>query len=201
MKRASIGVPLPGTDVRIVDDDGRDVPDGEAGELIVKGPQVMAGYWQRPDETARTIRDGWLYTGDVAQMDDEGYIFIVDRKKDMILVSGFNVYPNEVEAVIATHPGVQDCAVVGVPDEDTGEWVVAYVIRKDRGVTVEMIRDHCRESLTAYKVPKLVDLPRRTAEVAGRQGAAKGPAGGGAGGEAVIGSGLARLPTPVLPDP
>jgi len=164
VKRASIGVPLPGTDVRIVDEQGRDVPGGEAGELIVKGPQVMPGYWQRPDETARTIRDGWLYTGDVAVMDEEGYVFIVDRKKDMILVSGFNVYPNEVEAVIATHPGVQDCAVVGVPDEDTGEWVVAYVIRKDRGLTVEAIRDHCRESLTAYKVPKLVifrdELPK-----------------------------------------
>jgi long-chain acyl-CoA synthetase len=164
VKRASIGVPLPGTDIRIVDDEGRDVPQGEAGELIVKGPQVMAGYWQRPDETARAIRDGWLYTGDVAEMDAEGYVFVVDRKKDMILVSGFNVYPNEVEAVIATHPGVQDCAVVGVPDEDTGEWVVAYVIRKDRGLTVEAIRDHCRQSLTAYKVPKLVifrdELPK-----------------------------------------
>jgi len=164
VKRASIGVPLPGTDVRIVDEQGQDVPTGTAGELIVRGPQVMAGYWQRPDETARAIRDGWLYTGDIAQMDDDGYIFIVDRKKDMILVSGFNVYPNEVEAVIATHPGVQDCAVVGVPDEDTGEWVVAYVIRKDRAVTVEQIRDHCRESLTAYKIPKLVifrdELPK-----------------------------------------
>ncbi len=164
VKRASIGVPLPGTDVRIVDDHGQDVPRGEAGELIVRGPQVMPGYWQRPDETARAIKDGWLYTGDVAQMDEEGYVFIVDRKKDMILVSGFNVYPNEVEAVIATHPGVQDCAVVGVPDEDTGEWVVAYVIRKDRGLTVDMIKDHCRKSLTAYKVPKLVifreELPK-----------------------------------------
>jgi long-chain acyl-CoA synthetase len=164
VKRASIGVPLPGTDVRIVDEEGRDVATGEAGELLVRGPQVMPGYWQRPDETARTLRDGWLYTGDIAQMDDEGYVFIVDRKKDMILVSGFNVYPNEVEAVIAAHPGVQDCAVVGVPDEDTGEWVVAYVIRKDRGLTPEAIRDHCRASLTAYKVPKLVifrdELPK-----------------------------------------
>jgi long-chain acyl-CoA synthetase len=164
VKRASIGVPLPGTDVRIVDDQGHDVPLGQAGELLVRGPQVMAGYWQRPDETARAIRDGWLCTGDIAEMDEDGYVFIVDRKKDMILVSGFNVYPNEVEAVIATHPGVQDCAVVGVPDEDTGEWVVAYVIRKDRGVTVEMIREHCRQSLTAYKVPKLVifreELPK-----------------------------------------
>jgi long-chain acyl-CoA synthetase len=163
-KRASIGVPVPGTDVRIVDDDGRDVPQGDAGELIVRGPQVMTGYWQRPDETARALRDGWFYTGDVATMDEDGYCFIVDRKKDMILVSGFNVYPNEVEAVIASHPGVADCAVVGVPDEDTGEWVVAYVIRKDRGLTVEAIREHCRQSLTPYKVPKLVvfrdELPK-----------------------------------------
>jgi long-chain acyl-CoA synthetase len=163
-KRGSIGVPLPGTDVRIVDDAGRDLPVGTPGELIVKGPQVMTGYWQRPDETAHMIRDGWLYTGDVAEMDNDGYFFIVDRKKDMILVSGFNVYPNEVEAVIATHPGVKDCAVVGVPDEDTGEWVVAYVVRKDPGVTVDTIREHCRQSLTPYKVPKLVifreDLPK-----------------------------------------
>ncbi len=163
-KRASIGVPIPGTDVRVVDDDGRDVPVCEPGELIVRGPQVMPGYWQRPDETARAIRDGWLYTGDMAKMDEEGYVFIVDRKKDMILVSGFNVYPNEVEAVIAAHPGVQDCAVLGVPDEDTGEWVVAYVIRKDRGLTADDIRNHCRKSLTSYKVPKLVvfrdELPK-----------------------------------------
>jgi long-chain acyl-CoA synthetase len=124
----------------------------------------MKGYWQRPDETARVLRDGWLATGDVAKMDEDGYIQIVDRKKDMILVSGFNVYPNEVEAVIATHPGVADCAVVGVPDEDTGEWVIAYVIRNDRGVTADMVREHCRQSLTAYKVPKLVifrdELPK-----------------------------------------
>jgi len=164
VKRASIGVPLPGTDVRIVDDEGRDMLPGESGELIVRGPQVMTGYWQRPDETARAIRDGWFHTGDIARMDDEGYCFIVDRKKDMILVSGFNVYPNEVEAAIASHPGVRDCAVVGVPDEDTGEWVVAYVVRKDRGVTSDQIRDHCRQSLTSYKVPKLVifreELPK-----------------------------------------
>lgn len=163
-KRDSIGVPLPGTDARLVDDEGRDVPPGEAGELWLKGPQVMQGYWQRPDENARVLSDGWLATGDVARMDDEGYFYIVDRKKDMILVSGFNVYPNEVEAVIAEHPGVADVAVVGVPDVDTGEWVVAYVVRKDPGVTVEMIRDHCRQSLTAYKVPKLVifrnELPK-----------------------------------------
>ncbi|MCC7124052.1 MAG: AMP-binding protein, partial [Acidobacteria bacterium] len=163
-KRASIGVPLPGTDARIVDEQGQDVPVGEAGELLIRGPQVMAGYWQRPDETARVLRDGWLATGDVAQTDEEGYIYIVDRKKDMILVSGFNVYPNEVEAVLTAHPGVQDCAVVGVPDEDTGEWVVAYVIRKDRGLTADALRQHCRQSLTPYKVPRLIifrdELPK-----------------------------------------
>ena len=163
-KREAIGVPVPGTDARLVDDDGKDVATGEAGELWIKGPQVMQGYWRRPDETARVLRDGWLATGDVARMDDEGYFYIVDRKKDMILVSGFNVYPNEVEAAILEHPGVADAAVVGVPDEDTGEWVVAYVVRKDPGVTVETIRDHCRKSLTPYKVPKLVifrdELPK-----------------------------------------
>ena len=163
-KREAIGVPVPGTDVRLVDDAGRDVPAGEAGELWIKGPQVMKGYWQRPDETARVLRDGWLATGDVAKMDEDGYIHIVDRKKDMILVSGFNVYPNEVEAVIAAHPGVADTAVVGVPDDETGEIVVAFVTPKDESVTEEAIRAHCRQSLTGYKVPKIVvfkkDLPK-----------------------------------------
>ena len=163
-KRGSIGVPIPGTDVRLVDANGTDVAPGDTGELWVKGPQVMSGYWQRPDETAGAMHDGWLATGDIARMDDEGYFYIVDRKKDMILVSGFNVYPNEVEAVIAEHAGVADVAVVGVPDEDTGEWVVAYVVRKDPGVTVDAIRDHCRQSLAGYKVPKLVifreELPK-----------------------------------------
>jgi long-chain acyl-CoA synthetase len=163
-KMASIGVPIPGTDVRCVDEEGRDVPPGEPGELIIRGPQVMQGYWQRPDETAKAIRQGWFYSGDVAAFDDEGYVAIVDRKKDMILVSGFNVYPNEVEAVIAQHPGVGDVAVVGVPDQDTGEWVVAYVVRKDAGLTVDAVREHCKKSLTPYKVPKLVifrdELPK-----------------------------------------
>ena len=164
VKRGSIGIPVPGTDVRLVDDDGRDVPLGTPGEVIVRGPQVMQGYWQKPEETAQAMRDGWFHTGDIAQMDEEGYFFIVDRKKDMILVSGFNVYPNEVEAAIASHPGVVDCAVVGVPDQDTGEWVVAYVVRKDASLTDEDIRAHCRETLTGYKVPKIVvfreDLPK-----------------------------------------
>jgi long-chain acyl-CoA synthetase len=163
-KRASIGVPLPGTDVRLVDEAGHDVPAGEAGELWIKGPQVMEGYWQRPDETARALRDGWLASGDIATIDDEGYVFIVDRKKDMILVSGFNVYPNEVEAVLATHPSVGDVAVVGVPDDEHGEIVVAYVVRKDPALTAEALRQHCQQSLTKYKVPNRFvfrdDLPK-----------------------------------------
>jgi len=163
-KREAIGVPIPGTDVRFVDADNHDVAFGEVGELWVKGPQVMQGYWQRPDETARVLRDGWLATGDIAKMDDEGYIEIVDRKKDMILVSGFNVYPNEVEAILLTHPGITDAAVVGVPDDEHGEIVVAFVTKKDRSLTEEAIRTHCKGSLTNYKVPRLVvfkdDLPK-----------------------------------------
>jgi long-chain acyl-CoA synthetase len=163
-KKEAIGVPVPGTDVRLVDNDGRDVPRGEAGELWIKGPQVMKGYWQRPDETARVLRDGWLATGDVATMDEDGYVQIVDRKKDMILVSGFNVYPNEVEAVIAAHPGVADTAVVGVPDDECGEIVVAFVTPKDESLTEDAVRQHARQSLTNYKVPRIVvfkkDLPK-----------------------------------------
>ena len=163
-KRAAIGVPIPGTDVQFVNAEGRVVPFGEVGELWIKGPQVMQGYWQRPDETARAISDGWLATGDIGQMDAEGYIEIVDRKKDMILVSGFNVYPNEVEATIAEHPGVIDTAVVGVPDDETGEVVVAFVTKKDQALTEDEVRQHCRKTLTAYKVPRMVvfraDLPK-----------------------------------------
>ena len=163
-KREAIGVPIPGTDVRFVDSDGRDVTFGEVGELWVKGPQVMQGYWQRPDETARVLHDGWLATGDIARMDEDGYIQIVDRKKDMILVSGFNVYPNEVEAVLLAHPGVADAAVVGVPDDECGEIVVAFVTKKDSVLTEDNIRQHCKASLTGYKVPRMVvfrdDLPK-----------------------------------------
>ena len=163
-KRAAIGVPVPGTDVKFVNAEGQAVAFGEVGELWIKGPQVMQGYWQRPDETARAISDGWLATGDIAQMDDEGYLEIVDRKKDMILVSGFNVYPNEVEATIAEHPGVIDTAVVGVPDDETGEIVVAFVTKQDQALTEDEVRQHCRKTLTAYKVPWLVvfrdDLPK-----------------------------------------
>jgi len=163
-KRAAIGVPVPGTDVKFVNAEGQTVPFGEVGELFIKGPQVMQGYWQRPDETAHSLSDGWLATGDIAQMDDEGYLEIVDRKKDMILVSGFNVYPNEVEATIAEHPGVIDTAVVGVPDDETGEIVVAFVTKKDQALTEDEVRQHCRKTLTAYKVPRIVvfrdDLPK-----------------------------------------
>ena len=163
-KREAIGVPVPSTDVRFVDSEGRDVAFGEVGELWVKGPQVMTGYWQRPEDTAKVLRDGWLATGDIAKMDEDGYIQIVDRKKDMILVSGFNVYPNEVEAVLATHPGVADTAVVGVPDDECGEIVVAFVTKKDPSVTEDAIRQHARQSLTGYKVPRIVvfkdDLPK-----------------------------------------
>jgi long-chain acyl-CoA synthetase len=163
-KMASIGVPLPGTDVRIVDDQGNEVATGQPGELAVRGPQVMAGYWQRPDETAKVFRDGWFLTGDIATFDPDGYLAIVDRKKDMILVSGFNVYPNEVEAVIAEHPGVKDVAVIGVQDELGGEAVHAYVVRKDPALTEDDVRQHCKKVLTNYKVPKVVifrdDLPK-----------------------------------------
>jgi long-chain acyl-CoA synthetase len=163
-KLGSIGVPVPGTDVRIVDDNWMDVPPGQPGELLVKGPQVMQGYWQRPDETAKVLRDGWLATGDIATMDEDGYLFIVDRKKDMIVVSGFNVYPNEVEEVIASHPGVKEVAVIGLPDEMGGESVHAYVVRKDPSLGAEEIRQHCKRVLTNYKVPKYVhfrdELPK-----------------------------------------
>ncbi len=154
----SIGIPVPGTDVRLVDDEGQAVPVGEAGELIVRGPQVMQGYWNRPDETANTLKDGWLYTGDVAVMDGDGFFRIVDRKKDMILVSGFNVYPNEVEDVIAAMDEVLEVGVIGVPDEHSGEAVRAYIVPLAAGLTEEAVLEHCRKSLTDYKVPKTIEF-------------------------------------------
>jgi long-chain acyl-CoA synthetase len=163
-KRDSIGVPLPGTDVKIVDATGAEVPTGQPGELLSRGPQVMQEYWRRPDETAAVMKNGWFASGDIAVMDEDGYLAIVDRKKDLINVSGFNVYPNEVEAVLATHPGVVEMAVIGVSDEHTGEAVCAYVVRRNSSVTADMIRQHCRASLTNYKVPKHVifreELPK-----------------------------------------
>ncbi|MES2126129.1 MAG: long-chain-fatty-acid--CoA ligase [Pseudomonadota bacterium] len=161
----TIGLPLPSTEIQILDDDGEPVALGVAGEIAIRGPQVMAGYWQRDDETAKVITpDGFLKTGDVGVMDARGYTRIVDRKKDMILVSGFNVYPNEIEGVVMSHPGVLECACVGVPDKNSGEAVKLFVVRKDPALTVDTLMDYCKEQLTAYKKPKYIefrdDLPK-----------------------------------------
>ncbi|RUO64975.1 long-chain acyl-CoA synthetase [Pseudidiomarina planktonica] len=155
----SIGIPLPSTDIRIMDvETGKEVAMGEPGELQVKGPQVMVGYLNRPDATAESIQDGWFATGDIATVDEEGFFRIVDRKKDMILVSGFNVYPNEVEDVVAGHPKVLEVAAVGIPHESSGEVVKVFIVPKDKSVTEREVIDHCRENLTGYKVPKLVEF-------------------------------------------
>lgn len=163
-KDGTIGIPVPSTDVKCVDESGNEVKVGEAGEIVAKGPQIMLGYWQRDDETANTLRDGWLHTGDIAQMDSDGYFTIVDRKKDMILVSGFNVYPNEVEEQIAAVPGVLEVGVIGVADEKAGEKVVAYVVATTPAPTAEQVIAHCREGLAAYKIPQAVhfvdELPK-----------------------------------------
>jgi long-chain acyl-CoA synthetase len=154
----SIGLPAPSTDIRLVDENGNDVALGEAGEMIVQGPQVMLGYLNRPEETAKTIKDGWLYTGDIATMDADGFFYIVDRKKDMILVSGFNVYPNEIEEVVAMNEKVLEVAAVGVPNEVTGEVVKVFVVKKDPTLTEQEVITHCKQHLTGYKVPKLVEF-------------------------------------------
>jgi len=161
----TIGVPLPSTSMKCVDDDGNEVPVGQPGEIAIRGPQVMAGYWQRPDETAKVMTaDGFFKTGDVGIMDERGYFKIVDRKKDMILCAGFNVYPNEVEDVVAQLPGVLECAVVGIPDEKAGEAIKLVIVKKDPALTEEQVRAHCRANLTGYKQPKVVefrtDLPK-----------------------------------------
>jgi long-chain acyl-CoA synthetase len=155
----SIGLPVPSTDIVLRDDEGNAVDLGQRGEICVKGPQVMAGYWNRPDETAKVIdEDGWLATGDIGVMDERGFVRIVDRKKDMILVSGFNVYPNEVEAVVAMHPGVLECAAIGVPDAKSGEAVKLFVVRKDPALTADGVVAHCREHLTGYKCPRDIEF-------------------------------------------
>ncbi|HEY1147298.1 MAG TPA: long-chain-fatty-acid--CoA ligase [Pseudoduganella sp.] len=155
----TIGLPIPSTEVKILDDDGNEVPLGTAGEIAIRGPQVMAGYWNRPDETAKSMTaDGFFKTGDVGIMDDNGYTRIVDRKKDMILVSGFNVYPNEIEGVVAAHPGVLEVACVGVPDANSGEAVKLFVVRKDPNLTAEALLDFCKHELTAYKKPKYIEF-------------------------------------------
>ena len=151
----SIGLPIPSTDITLRDDAGKDVPLGSPGEICIKGPQVMAGYWNRPDETAKVMTpDGFFMSGDIGVMDERGFVSIVDRKKDMILVSGFNVYPNEIEGVVATHPGVLECAAVGVPDKKSGEAVRLYVVRKDAGLAAGEVMKYCRDHLTGYKCPR-----------------------------------------------
>jgi long-chain acyl-CoA synthetase len=155
----TIGVPLPSTDIKLLDDEGHEVPPGQPGEIAIRGPQVMAGYWQRPDETAKVMTaDGYFRTGDIGVMDERGYFRIVDRKKDMILVSGFNVYPNEIEETVAECPGVLECAAVGIPDEKSGEAVKLVIVRKDPGLTEAAVRAFCRDNLTGYKQPKIVEF-------------------------------------------
>ncbi|HPO25360.1 MAG TPA: long-chain fatty acid--CoA ligase [Arenimonas sp.] len=155
----AIGLPIPSTDACLMDDDGKLVAFGEPGELCIRGPQVMDGYWQRPEETAKVIdAEGWLHTGDIAKMDVQGYFYIVDRKKDMILVSGFNVYPNEIEDVIATMPQVLEVAAVGVPDDKSGEAVKVVIVKKDPSLTVEQVKAFCKENLTGYKLPRFVEF-------------------------------------------
>ena len=155
----SIGLPLPSTDVAIFDDDNKEVDTGEIGEIRLRGPQVMAGYWRRPDETAKVLSsDGWLSTGDIGRMDSSGFFFIEDRKKDMIIVSGFKVFPNEVEDVVAAHPGIHEVAAIGVPDDESGERVKLVIVRKDKSLTEADIREYCREHLTGYKRPQVIEF-------------------------------------------
>ena len=154
----SIGFPVPSTEIRLMDDDGTDVQEGQPGEMWVRGPQVMKGYWNRPDATAEVLKDGWVATGDIAQFDENGFLHIVDRKKDMILVSGCNVYPNEVEDAVMLHPAVLECAAIGVESESSGETVKIFVVRKDKSLTEDDLRLHCRRYLTGYKVPKIIEF-------------------------------------------
>nr|WP_247671162.1 AMP-binding protein [Pseudoalteromonas sp. MMG005] len=154
----SIGLPAPSTELKIILESGEEAAKGESGELLVKGPQVMAGYYNRPDATAECLQDGWFATGDIATYDDNGFFYIVDRKKDMIIVSGFNVYPNEIEEVVAMHDGVLEVAAIGIPHEVSGEQVKVFVVKKDQSLTEKDIIGHCRENLTNYKVPKLVEF-------------------------------------------
>jgi long-chain acyl-CoA synthetase len=155
----SIGLPLPSTEIKIRDDQRQDVKLGEPGEIAIRGPQVMKGYWQRPEDTAKIIGpDGFLYTGDVGVMDEKGFVTIVDRKKDMILVSGFNVYPNEIEQVVAMHPGVLECAAIGVQDDHSGEVPKVFVVKKDPNLTEQDVLEHCKKELTGYKRPRYVEF-------------------------------------------
>ncbi len=154
----TIGIPVPSTDVACFDDAGDRLPQGETGEIAARGPQIMKGYWKKPDETANVMNGEWFLTGDIGRMDPDGYFEIVDRKKDMVVVSGFNVYPNEVEDVIAAHPAVVEVAVIGVPDDATGEAVKAFVVSGDKGLSQDAVRAYCKEHLTSYKVPKRIEF-------------------------------------------
>jgi long-chain acyl-CoA synthetase len=161
----TIGVPIPSTWFKLLDDDGREVPPGEPGEIAIKGPQVMAGYWQRPDETAKVMTaDGYFKSGDIGVVDENGYFSIIDRKKDMILVSGFNVYPNEIEDVVSELHGVLECACVGMPDEKTSEAVKLVIVKRNPELTEAQVRDYCKANLAGYKLPKVIefraDLPK-----------------------------------------
>ncbi len=165
-KPGSIGMSIVNVENKVVNELGEEVPVGEVGELIVRGPNVMKGYYNMPEETQHTIRDGWLYTGDLARKDEEGYFYIVDRKKDMIIVGGYNVYPREVEEVLFAHPGIVEAAVIGVPDPNFGEEVLAFIVKKDASLTEEQLKEYCAEKLAKYKVPKsfefLEELPKNT---------------------------------------
>jgi long-chain acyl-CoA synthetase len=156
----NIGVPLPSTFMKLLDDEGHEVTElGQAGEIAIKGPQVMAGYWQRPDETARSMTaDGYFKSGDIGIRDAHGFFKIIDRKKDMILVSGFNVYPNDIEEAVSLCPGVLECAAVGVPDEKTGEAVKLVIVKKDPALTEVVVREYCKAKMTGYKQPKIIEF-------------------------------------------
>jgi len=155
----SVGLPMPSTEVAIFDDDGEVVAAGEIGEICASGPQIMKGYWQQPDATSRIMfGDGWLRTGDIGRLDEQGFVYIEDRLKDLIIVSGFNVYPNEIEGVVVGHPGVAEAAVVGVPDTGSGEAVKLFAVKKDSALTEQALLDYCRERLTAYKIPRQIEF-------------------------------------------
>jgi len=164
MRLGSIGLPVPSTELKVMNDDGQEVGIDEPGELWIKGPQVMAGYWQRPEETANVMVGEWFKSGDMAAIDKDGFFRIVDRKKEMVLVSGFNVYPNEVEEVLCMHPKILEAGVKGIPDDKTNEAVKAFIVKKDPSLTEEEIKEHCRKYLTSYKVPKHIvfrtELPK-----------------------------------------
>ncbi len=158
-KVGSVGLPLPNVQVKIVDAERNEKPIGEVGELAVKGPNVMQGYYNMPEETKKTLVDGWLLTGDIAKIDEDGYVFIVDRKKDMLLVRGINVYPREIEDVLYTHPKILECAVIGVPDESKGEVPKAFiVIREGETLSEREVRDFCKQNLAVYKLPKYIEF-------------------------------------------